>query len=88
MLALAALVISVEQCATPQSSSDVVVVVDAGHGGREVGAPSMMRPNGSKMRREVNFLIWPLPENKPAAPRGSCGPQQSWQGKTLKRIAS
>ncbi|RYF03726.1 MAG: N-acetylmuramoyl-L-alanine amidase [Oxalobacteraceae bacterium] len=42
MVVLAALALSVGQCVVPRKSSDFVVVIDAGHGGRDVGAPAVI----------------------------------------------
>lgn len=51
---LAALSIAVGSCVTPRKSSDFRVIVDAGHGGRDVGAPAVMR---GKFEKEVTLAV-------------------------------
>ncbi|MEG3168357.1 N-acetylmuramoyl-L-alanine amidase [Sphingomonas sp. LB3N6] len=54
MIVLAALAISVGQCTTPRRASDFTVVVDAGHGGRDVGASAIIP---GKYEKQVTLAI-------------------------------
>jgi N-acetylmuramoyl-L-alanine amidase len=54
MAILAALALSVGQCVAPRKSSDFTVIVDAGHGGRDVGAPAVIP---RKFEKEVTLAI-------------------------------
>lgn len=54
MIVLAALAISVGECMTPRRVSDFTVVVDAGHGGRDVGAPAIIP---RRFEKEVTLAI-------------------------------
>jgi N-acetylmuramoyl-L-alanine amidase len=54
MVIFAALAISVGQCVAPRKPSDFTVIVDAGHGGRDAGAPAIIP---RKYEKEVTLAI-------------------------------
>ena len=54
MIVLAALAVSVGQCVTPRHKSDFLVIVDAGHGGKDVGAPSVIP---QKFEKQVTLAV-------------------------------